>query len=64
MLPVKSLAAEKKRQAAAVARESKMMSKQIDQTRRERLIDLFAADDELYEEELLERGLAFRKQRL
>lgn len=64
MLPMKSLAAEKKRQAAAVARESKLLSKQIDQTRRERLIELFAADDEIYEEELLERGLSFRKQRL
>ena len=64
MLPVKAMAAEKKRQAASIARESKVMSRQITEARREQLIELFAADDEMYEDELIDRGLSFRKQRV
>ena len=64
MLPVKAMAAEKKRQTASLARESKVMSRQITEARREQLIELFTADDEMYEDELIDRGLAFRKQRV
>lgn len=64
MLPVKSLAAERRRQAQANLRESEIMSKQISEVRRQRLAALFAADEQYYQDELQSRNLAFRKQRL
>eukprot|EP00602_Paraphysomonas_sp_CaronLab_P003937 CAMPEP_0185017732 /NCGR_PEP_ID=MMETSP1103-20130426/648_1 /TAXON_ID=36769 /ORGANISM="Paraphysomonas bandaiensis, Strain Caron Lab Isolate" /LENGTH=103 /DNA_ID=CAMNT_0027547293 /DNA_START=89 /DNA_END=403 /DNA_ORIENTATION=+ len=62
-LPIKSLAAEKKRQAAAMQRQTKLLTDQVNQVRKQRMAALFAADDDIYEEELRERNLAFRKQR-
>jgi hypothetical protein len=64
MLPVKALAADRRRQAQANMRESEIMSRQINEVRRQRLAALYAADDERYEDELRSRNLAFRKQRL
>lgn len=64
MLPVKALAAEKRRQAQANMRESEIISRQINEVRKQRLAALYAADDEKYEEELRMRNLTFRKQRL
>jgi hypothetical protein len=64
MLPVKALAADRRRQAQANVRESEIMSRQINEVRKQRLSALFAADEERYEEELRSRNLAFRKQRL
>jgi hypothetical protein len=64
MLPVKALAADRRRQAQAQVRESEIMSRQINEVRKQRLSALFAADEERYEEELRSRNLAFRKQRV
>mmetsp|Transcript_10510 Transcript_10510/g.10940 ORF Transcript_10510/g.10940 Transcript_10510/m.10940 type:complete len:104 (-) Transcript_10510:98-409(-) len=64
MLPVKSLAADRRRQQQANIRESEIMSRQISEIRRQKLAALFAADEQYYQEELQSRNLAFRKQRL
>lgn len=64
MLPVKSLAADRKRQAQANIRESEIMSRQISEVRRQRLAALFASDEQYYQQELQGKNLSFRKQRL
>lgn len=64
MLPVKALAADRRRQAQAQVRETEIMSRQINEVRKQRLSALFAADEERYEDELRSRNLAFRKQRV
>lgn len=64
MLPVKSLAADRKRQLQANIRETEIMSRQVAEVRKQRLAALFASDEQYYQEELQSRNLAFRKQRL
>lgn len=64
MLPIKALAADKRRQAQANVRESEIASRQINEVRKQRLAALYASDEEKYDEELRSRNLSFRKQRL
>jgi hypothetical protein len=62
-LPVKALAADRKRQAAAQLREQRMQSREINEIRRSKLVQLYAEDDRKYEQELFEKDLTFRKER-
>jgi hypothetical protein len=60
---VKSLAADRKRQAAAILREQKASSKEINDIRRAKLVALYAEDDRQFEEDLFAMDLTFRKER-
>ena len=62
-LPVKAMAADRKRQATAMLREQRFASKEICEARRKKLAELYAQDDRNYENELYERDLTFRKER-
>jgi hypothetical protein len=57
------MAADRKRQAAALLREQKTISKEISNMRRAKLVALYAEDDRKFEEELFEKDLTFRKER-
>jgi hypothetical protein len=63
MLPLKADTADKKRRAEAARKEAKCIGDTINQIRREKLIALYAADEEKYESELRSMSLAFRKER-
>lgn len=62
-LPVKSLAADRKRQAEANLRNQKAASREINDIRRRKLVELYAEDDRKHEEELFKMDLTFRKER-